>query len=173
MAKGITKALLGGKLMFPSEFVAAVEFGGRDVTLTIAAVALEDMRIKGAKKEKKPVLSFKETKKRLVLNKTNAGTIADLYGSKAEEWPGHKVTLYPTKTECGGDTVDCIRVRARVPGSATPPPPAAVLQDPEPREDEPTEPDAFDEPTPAAARPPADPNDLDALLAGASPNRQE
>ena len=26
-------------------------------------------------------------------------------------WAGHKVELYPTKTQMGGRTVDCIRVR--------------------------------------------------------------
>lgn len=127
MAKGITKALLGGKLMFPSEYVAAIEFGGKDVTLTIASVQMEKLQMQNGRKEQKPTLSFNGTRKKLVLNKTNAGTIADLYGIRAEEWVGKKVTLYPTKVNCGGDTVDAIRVRARVPGSNTPPPPAEVM----------------------------------------------
>jgi hypothetical protein len=112
-----TKVLLGGRLMFPSEYVAAAEFQGRDVTLTIAAIRLEDLQIRGGKKERKPILTFRETKKKLVLNKTNAGSIADMHGPKAELWIGKKVTLYPTRTQCGRETVDCIRVREGKNGS--------------------------------------------------------
>jgi hypothetical protein len=135
MGKNITKVLLGGKLLHPSNFVAAVEFGGKDVTLTIASVQIEQLQRQGGK-DNKPTLAFKETRKKLVLNKTNAGTIADMYGTRAEEWIGKRVTFYPAKTGFGGETVDCIRVRSRVPGSSAPPPPQAVVDPPE-AEDEP------------------------------------
>jgi len=124
--------------MFPSEYVAAVEFKGRDVVLTIAGVQIEQLMRQGSKqKEDKPILLFKETKKKMVLNKTNAGTIADLYGVNAEKWVGHKVALYPTTTHCGRDTVDCIRVRPVRPTGETPLPPKEVLADPEPRQEQP------------------------------------
>lgn len=132
MASTITKALLGGKLMFPSEYVAAIEFKGRDVTLTIASVRLEDLAIRGGKKERKPVLTFKETRKKLVLNKTNAGTIADAHGAAAEGWAGKQITLYPSRTQCGRDTVDCIRVRERARPNAAP----MQFDEPEVRPDE-------------------------------------
>ena len=112
-----SKVMLNGKLMFPSDYVAAAEFLGRDVSLTIASVSFEDLQIRGGKKERKPVLTFRETKKKLVLNKTNAASIADIHGSKAESWAGKKITLYPTTTRCGRETVDCVRVRETVKAS--------------------------------------------------------
>jgi hypothetical protein len=128
--------MLGGKLMFPSDYVAAVEFRGKDVTLTVAGVQMEGLMRQGARqKEFKPILLFKETKKKLVLNKTNAGIIADLYGTNAESWVGHRVTFYPTTTQCGRNTVDCIRVRDHRPTGETPLPPPEVLADPAPHEE--------------------------------------
>lgn len=105
------KVLLAGKLMFPSDYVSAVEFKGRDVTLTIKSVTVENLKLRGGTSERKPVVHFAETKKRLVLNKTNADSIAQEHGTDADKWLGKKITLYPTKTQCGRDMVDCIRVR--------------------------------------------------------------
>lgn len=53
----------------------------------------------------------------LLLNKTNAKTIAQLYGKRPADWVGKWIQLYPTTTEVGGETRDCIRVRNQVPGS--------------------------------------------------------
>lgn len=51
----------------------------------------------------------------LALNKTNAKTIAQLYGNNPRAWTGKLITLYPTTTEVGGRTEDCIRVRNQEP----------------------------------------------------------
>lgn len=110
-----SKVLLQGQLMFPTDYLAAVEFKGKDVTLTIARVEIEELKMKGGVKERKPVVSFEETKKKLVLNKTNADSVAEMYGAEATAWLGKRITLYPTKTQCGRETVDCIRVREKVP----------------------------------------------------------
>lgn len=107
----MTKTTLGGKLMFPSQYISAVEFKGSDVTLTIASVKFEQLRRQGGGKELKPILRFERTQKALVLNKTNASSIADMYGTAAEDWIGKTVTFYPTRTRCGANVVDCIRVR--------------------------------------------------------------
>ena len=111
------KVTLGGELMFPSEYLAAVEFKGRDVTLTIKSVAMENLRMRDGSTEAKPVLSFAETEKRLVLNKTNADSIAHLYGHEAKAWIRKRVSLYPTQARFGRETVDAIRVREKVPAS--------------------------------------------------------
>ena len=112
-----SKVTLDGKLMFPSDYLAAVEFGGKDVTLTINGVTVEELKMRGGASDRKPVISFAETKKKLVCNKTNADSIAQLYGTEAKGWAGKRITLYPTKTQCGRDTVDCIRIRETVPAS--------------------------------------------------------
>lgn len=103
------------RLAFPNDYVCAPELKGKDVNLTIKEVVLEDLvREKGAK-DRKPVLLFHESKKKLVLNKTNCRTIAKLYGDEAKGWVGKRITVYPTKTQCGRETVDCIRIRERKP----------------------------------------------------------
>lgn len=117
-----SKVTLGGELLFPNDYVAAVEFKGKDVTLTIVDVKREELRIRGGKSEVKPIIYFRETKKKLVCNKTNADSIATMYGDKADDWIGKRVTLYPTKTPCGRDMVDCIRVREKIPGGKASPP---------------------------------------------------
>lgn len=117
MAKVLAKCLLHDQLMHPTDYLAAVELKGRDVTLTIATVQFEDLQMQGGKKERKPVLSFNGTKKKLVVNKTNADSIAQMYGTKADEWPGKRITLYPTMTMVGRKQEPCIRVRETVPGA--------------------------------------------------------
>ena len=109
------KALLDGKLMFPSDYLAAVEFMGKDVTLTIKDVVRSDVQRRDGKTERLPILHFEKTKKKLILNKTNAASIADQLGAEARAWVGHKITLYPTTCPVGGEIKDCIRVR---PGAA-------------------------------------------------------
>ena len=72
----------------------------------------------GQEKEKKVVLSFTGKDKTLVLNKTNAKTIASEYGDDYSLWAGNEITVYPDKTNFGGEIVPCIRVRIDVPDAA-------------------------------------------------------
>ena len=113
---------LAGQLLYPSEYVGAADLKGRDVTLTISSVEVADLQMHGGKVQKKPVVHFVRTDKKLVMNKTNAGTIAGLYGGEVTTWAGKKITLYPAKCRCGGSTVDCVRVRDAVPGAHVAPP---------------------------------------------------
>ena len=115
----MAKATLEGSLLFPSEFVQAVELKGQDRSATIAKVERAELPMVGGKKKPAPVIHFEETPKKLVLNKTNAGIIADLHGTVAEDWVGKRITLYPTTCKFGGKTVDCIRVRETVPPPKT------------------------------------------------------
>lgn len=95
--------------LFPNRFLKAGQFQGRDVTLTIAGIKLEELE--GDKgKETKAILSFEKTPKQLVLNKTNATCIKAMFGRQTDEWIGKRVTFFP-KDEAFGDTEMCIRVR--------------------------------------------------------------
>lgn len=107
----MAKAMLNGELMFPTKYVSAEECKGKDVTLTIADVKIDELQRKDGGKEKKPVLYFKETKKMLVLNKTNSGAIADQLGTEARKWPGHRITIFPTTCNAYGEIKPCIRIR--------------------------------------------------------------
>ncbi len=93
---------------FPSKYVRADDLNNRDIRLTITSINQEDVENDGSTK---PVLYFNGTAKGLVLNKTNAHTIADMLGTETDNWLGHSITLFPTKTDFGGKRVDCIRVR--------------------------------------------------------------
>ena len=104
------------RTMFDSEWVRAWDLGGRALTVTIVKVAagvLENQ--KARKKDKKPVVWFKGAQKPLALNKTNAKTIAQLYGNDTTAWIGKTITIYPTRTQFGNEEVDCIRIKPEMP----------------------------------------------------------
>lgn len=104
--------------MFDKAFIYAYDLEGRDVTVTIERVTGGTLVGTGGKSTKKPVLYFKGTEKGLGLNITNARTIAGLYGGfDSDKWIGKKITLYPTTTTFGSQTVECIRIRNVVPGA--------------------------------------------------------
>jgi hypothetical protein len=106
---------IDGELAFPSNYIGAADLKGKDVTLTIADVKFDELMLVGGRKQTKPVMSFEKTPKLFVVNKTNGKTIAGLYGGEMRAWAGKRITLYPTKTKCGRETVDCVRVRETAP----------------------------------------------------------
>lgn len=82
-------------------------------------VEVEDVGAAGAD-EHKPVLYFVGKTKGLVMNKTNASTIAEAYGDDTDQWVNQPLTIYPTTTDYAGKRVACIRVE--VPRQAAKPP---------------------------------------------------
>lgn len=102
--------------MFDRDYIGAWDLMGRDVTVTIAKVAPGVLTGKGNRKDKKPIVHFEGREKGLALNKTNAKTIAGMYGNDTTKWVGKRITLYPTTTSFGSETgLDCIRIRSGVP----------------------------------------------------------
>lgn len=101
------------RLLYPNDYVGAHNLAGKDATKTIKEVLIEDLRVQGGKVERKPVLVFADAKQKLVLCKTNARMIAEIYGNDTDAWKGKKITLFPTKTKFGPATVDCIRIRPK------------------------------------------------------------
>jgi hypothetical protein len=97
---------------FPSKYLKAEDLEGKHVTVTIEKVNKEEV---GPKKELKPVISFVNTLKKLVLNKTNAATIAKLYGEETDEWLGKRIILYSKDTEFQGEMVLALRVSLQKP----------------------------------------------------------
>lgn len=91
---------------FPSNYLKAADLQGRDVKCIIDRVQMEDIG-----SDHKPVVYFQGKEKGLVLNKTNAFTISDVYGAETEEWYGKAVILFATKTDFQGKRVDAIRLR--------------------------------------------------------------
>jgi hypothetical protein len=98
------------------EWLYAHDLNGRDVVVEIASVVAGEITGEQGKKSRKPIASFVNAKKKLALNATNCKTLATLLGSNnVEDWVGKAITLYPTTTTWGGQTVDCIRVRPKLP----------------------------------------------------------
>jgi hypothetical protein len=94
---------------FPSNYLKASDLQGREAVVTIDKVAFEAV---GREKEMKAVLYFVGKQKGIVLNKTNAKKIIEISGSaQTEDWTGTQIKIYPTETEFGGETVDCIRIK--------------------------------------------------------------
>ena len=110
------------KLLFPSKYIGAHDLNGRDLPVTIDRVAVEDLKTERGS-EKKPVVYFKEftgpDPKRMVLNKTNATTIAALYGNEVNNWTGKRIALFGTPVAAFGKTQDAIRVRPTTPKETT------------------------------------------------------
>lgn len=106
------------RAMFDRDYIGAWDLQGKDVTVTISRVQAGELTAQGGRKSKKPIIWFEGREKGLVLNKTNAKTIAAMYGTDTTEWPGKRITMFPTTTTMGSDTVDCIRVRPQVPPAA-------------------------------------------------------
>lgn len=91
--------------LYPGRFLKVGEFKGKQVTLKIADVDLEELvGDKGA--QLKGVISFEKTQKKLALNKTNGLCLRAMFGKKLSEWVGKRVTLFPS--QWNGE--DCIRV---------------------------------------------------------------
>jgi hypothetical protein len=99
-------------LMFPSKYLKAADFQGKDVKLTVVSVSLEPLKDSKGGEKMKYIVAFKETDKLYVLCKTTANQIAEsLNEKKAVKWAGRQITLYPTQCDAFGKIVDCIRAR--------------------------------------------------------------
>ena len=98
---------------FPSNWLKAGDLQGREHQLVVKEVISEDIG-----DGHKPVVYFQRGNKGLVLNKTNALAITEVYGDETDNWLGATVTIYPDKTQFQGRRVDCIRVRCTKPAQA-------------------------------------------------------
>lgn len=100
--------------LYPGRFMKAGEFrDGKgalvDVTLTIKKVELDELEGKKGK-ETKALMTFQETEKALVLNKTNGTAIKAMFGRNTDAWIGKRVSFYPANIQFE-DSDLAIRVR--------------------------------------------------------------
>lgn len=99
---------------FPSKYLKCSDLEGQSVELTIKSIELEEVE----ETETRPIVYFSDATKGLCLNKTNAAMIADTLGDETTAWVGHKISLFPDKTQFKGKIVDCIRVKVPRPEPA-------------------------------------------------------
>ncbi len=93
---------------FPSNYLKAIDLNNRTIKLKIDKVVFEEI---GQNKDRKPVMYFADTKKGLVLNKTNAEQIGSRCGQHMEAWSGKEIELFPQMVPFQGQSVAAIRVR--------------------------------------------------------------
>lgn len=95
---------------FPSKYLKASDLPEEgSQTFTIEKIEIEEI---GKDKQKKPVVYFVEDHKGLVLNKTNARTIAKILDSDDfEDWTGKAINLYRAEVQFVDDIVEAIRVK--------------------------------------------------------------
>ncbi len=100
---------------FPSKYVKAAEVKGKQIPLTIRTVEMEEM----PDKDERPVVYFNETQRGMVLNRTNADTIKEAYGSQTEAWTSKPIVLSTIRVNNpnGGGMVDglCVTTPAQTP----------------------------------------------------------
>lgn len=93
--------------VFPSKWLSAPDFQGREPTVTIAKITMEEVE----PGKIKPCLWFHGKEKGLILNKTNASNIAFLYGEETDAWIGQQITMFATWVDFQGRSVEAIRVK--------------------------------------------------------------
>ena len=95
---------------FPSKYISSEDLAGKEPTLVISNCVMEEIG-QGNDKSNKPVVYFQGAKKGMVLNKTNASTISDMYGPESDAWVGKPVTLITIWTEYQGKAMQGIRIK--------------------------------------------------------------
>ena len=91
--------------IYRSSYMKADDLKGRTGKYTITACTAEMVG-----EDKRLVLTFSNNDMPLVLNKTNATTLAELYGSETGAWEGKAIKLVPSTTSFQGKPVKCIRI---------------------------------------------------------------
>ena len=98
---------------FPSNFLKAehlVNAAGQSIAKRVTITGVEDVTYPDGKMGR--CISFKETNKKLGLNKTNWTAIEKITGkADDEDWAGSKIEIYRTMVEFKGDMVEAIRCR--------------------------------------------------------------
>jgi len=105
------------EVLFDKTYMRWFDLEGHNIEMEIESVERGvELTLRGGAKKKGSVIHFKQKPnkpkpKPLVLNVTNAESIAGIHGNRPSGWPGKKIVLYPTVTKCKGKEVGCIRVK--------------------------------------------------------------
>jgi arabinogalactan endo-1,4-beta-galactosidase len=91
---------------FPSRYLRPADLQGNQVTLAMLKVEMEKVG-----DDDLPILYFENKSKGMVLNKTNANTIALAFGDDTENWQGGEIILFETIVDFQGKSMPAIRCR--------------------------------------------------------------
>ena len=92
---------------FPSKYLKASDLQNQSWTVTIKDCLIEEI----GDHDRKPVLYFQEAEKGMVLNRTNADTIALHLSNDTDRWKGMKIEMFTQAVPFQGRSVPAIRVR--------------------------------------------------------------
>ena len=104
---------------FPTKYLKAGDLAGNVAKVQIAHVDREQV---GRDKDPRLVLYFRGKQKGMVLNKTNARTIGDVFGDETDNWTGADIEVFSMKVEFQGRMVDGLRIRIPQPIRKSAPP---------------------------------------------------
>jgi hypothetical protein len=108
-------------------YIKAEDLQGKAIRASIERVEIEEIKGQDGSKERKLVAHFVGKDKGLVLNRTNADALNDIFGTDDyDHWTG-TVILYPDTTTFGGKRVACVRVKGAAASQ-----PVQTVPEPEP-----------------------------------------
>jgi hypothetical protein len=120
--------------LFPSRYFKATDLPPAGLPVRIEDVIRERI---GQDQKDKPIITFANQTKALVMNATNYDSIAEILGDgNTDNWAGRTVVLYPDRTPFSGKMTPCVRVKKYQK-------PAAVAAKPRPTEIDPPPPESF------------------------------
>ena len=96
--------------IFPSRWLSGHDLNGKQISVTIHEVTMEEMQTQRNGSEAKPVVWFEKAQKGLVMNKTIAMAIAKAHGPDTDNWAGQAITLYPTQVSAFGEDHLVVRI---------------------------------------------------------------
>ena len=106
---------------YTSPWLKASDLQGRAVTVIIEGATVEEIRQQTGQKEARIVVTFAGKSKRLICNKTQALTLADLAKTEVfANWKGLVVTLEPATTKSGQATINIRRATTSTTPTTTP-----------------------------------------------------
>ncbi len=95
---------------YETRFIKSDDLKGRSHTVYIDHCEMEEVGM-ADDPESKPCLYFRDKKKGLVLNKTNAEALKAEYGPETDEWEGKPVILFTMQVTYKGKSMPGLRVR--------------------------------------------------------------
>lgn len=102
---------MNARALIRGDHLAAVEFDGRTPTFTITGVRPIEFEDDDHKKRRTGIVTFKETDRSWVLNRTNLECLVSMWGTETDNWTGKRVQLYAEMVRVGNKTEPGIRVK--------------------------------------------------------------
>jgi hypothetical protein len=87
--------------LYGSKYFSVADLNGGQTRVKIGKTDVQEVREKDGSKKLKYALYFEGHDKALLLNKTNAKKLADVYGKDRNAWVGNSIELYSETTTFG------------------------------------------------------------------------